>query len=175
MTKRDFFRVIIKLFGLYSLILSVFTFIPTSFSGLFVTNFEILYILYFLVMLCLVVALYVFLILKTDTILRVLKIDKGFDDDNIMMGNFNSEVIYKLALILLGGYLIINYTPDFLYYCYLALKKEVSQNGFSSVIDNFSYQQSVEYFKWAISGANILIGYLLLTNYLKISGWLSHK
>ena len=107
--------------------------------------------------------------------MRALKIDRGFDDDDIMMGNFNSEVIFKLVLILFGGYLIINYTPDFLYYCYLALKKEVAPNGISVITDNFTYQQSVDNFKWAISGSNILIGYLFLTNYSKITNWLSHK
>lgn len=175
MTKRDFFRIIIKLFGLYSLILSVFNYIPSSFSSLIATNFELSFLLLFLGAISLTILIYTFLILKTDTIIRWLKIDSGFDDDNIMLGNFNEAAIIKLALILFGGLLIVNYSPDFLYYCYLALKKEAAPNGLSGVIDSFYNQQIVDYFKWVISGVNIIVGYLLLTNYSRVTNWLSQK
>jgi len=175
MTKRDFFRMIIKLFGLYSLILSVFNYIPSSFSSLIATNFKISFVFMFLGVLATTIFIYVLLILKTDTIIRVLKIDRGFDDDNIMIGNFNEVSIFKFAIILFGGFLTITYLPDFLYYCYFALKKAVAPEGLSDVIDYFPYSPKVDYFKWIISGTNIIIGYLFLTNYSRITNWLSHK
>jgi len=71
--------------------------------------------------------------------------------------------------------LIINYSPDFLYHSYLALKEKVTPNGLSGIVDTFSFRLKVDYFKWIISGINIIVGYLLLTNYDWIARKLSKK
>ncbi len=173
MTKRDFFRIIIKLFGLYSLILVIFTYFPSSISYI-AFDTEPFIILFAAGVILFVVLVYVFLILRTDKIINLLKLDKGFDDDMIELGNFNATKIFKFALIFIGGFLIIDNFPDFLYYCYLAFKNEVSPNGLNFIEEN-SFGSKYDYFNWAISGMNVLIGYLFLTNYDRIAKWLTRK
>ena len=173
MTKRDFFRIIIKLFGLYALIITVFTYIPTNIS--YVTfRFEPIVLLWIFGFVAIAVLIYILLIRKTDLIIDFLKIDKGFDDDRIEFGNFNSQKIIQLALILIGGFLIIDYLPDFLQYTYLAFKKEVSPNGLN-FMEDFSFGKITDYFNWVISGLNLIVGYVLLTNYDRITKWLNRK
>ena len=173
MTKRDFFRIIIKLFGLYSLILTVFTYIPTNIS--YVTfQFEPIVLLWIFGAVTLTVLVYILLIRKTDLIIDFLKLDKGFDDERIEFRNFNSQKIMHLALILIGGFLIIDYLPDFLQYTYLAFKKEVSPNGLNQ-LEDFSFGKITDYFNWVISGMNLIVGYILLTNYDRITKWLNRK
>lgn len=173
MTKRDFFRIIIKLFGLYSLILTVFYYIPSNIS--YVTfQFEPIVLLWLFGASLLAILVYVFLILKTDLIIDLLKIDKGFDDEQIDFGSFNSQKIIQLALIIIGGFLIIDYLPDFLQYTYLAFKKEVSPSGLNQ-LEEFGFGKITDYFNWAISGMNLIIAYFLLTNYNRVTKWLTRN
>ncbi len=173
MTKRDFFRVIIKLFGLYSLILTIFTFIPANLS--FVTyelNFFV--VLLILGITFFIAMIYIFLIRKTDKIIDILKLDKGFDDDRIEIENFNTLNIIKLAVLLVGGFLIIDYFPEFLNHCFFAFKKSVSRNGLLSDIEDVQFSR-IDYFNWSISVMNLVLGYLLLTNYDRITSWLTRN
>ena len=173
MTKRDFFRMIIKLFGLYSLILTVFTYIPKNIS--YVTSeFEPITLLWVLGFVTLTALIYIFLIRNTDLILNKLKIDEGFDDDRIEFTNFDSQKILQLALILIGGLLIIDNFPDFLQYTYLTFKKEVSHKG-PNIFEKYSYDKTKDYLGWAISVVNLIVGYVLLTNYNSIIKWLDRK
>ena len=173
MTKRDFFRIIIKLFGLYALILTIFNYIPSNLN--FVTyDFSFISIIWVLIATGLAVLIYVFLILKTDTLIDLLKLDKGFDDDKIELVNFSSQKIIQLALLLIGGFLIIDYFPNFLNYSYLAFKAQVSFKGLN-YIDELNFGRPLDYFNWAIATINIIIGYLLLTNYYKLAKWLTRK
>ena len=89
MTKRDFFRIIIKLFALYSIILTVFSWIPSNFIYT-VYDFELVPILASIGFTILAVLIYYFLINKTDAIIDFIKIDKGFDDKTIEIGNLGS-------------------------------------------------------------------------------------
>lgn len=173
MTKRDFFRIIIKLFGLYSLILTVFSYIPTNISYVTIA-FEPLTILWIFGATVFVVLTYIFLILKTDKIIDLLKIDKGFDDERIELGNFNNESIFKFALLFIGGLLIVDYVPNFLQYTYLAFKSEVSPRGLN-FLEDMAYGQPLDYFNWVIAGINIILGIILVTNYDSIAKWLTRK
>ncbi|RBP27033.1 hypothetical protein DFR65_11211 [Oceanihabitans sediminis] len=173
MTKRDFFRIIIKLFGLYSLILTVFNYIPSN-IGYVTYDFEPLTLLWILGATAIVVLIYIFLILKTDRIIDLLKIDKGFDDERIEIGNFNSDKILKFALIIIGGFLIIDFLPNFLHYTFLAFKSQVSPKGLN-YLEEIGFGKPSDYFNWTVSTINIIIGIILLTNYDRISKWLIRK
>lgn len=63
MTKRDFFRTIIKLFGLYALILTVFTFIPQHISYV-AFEFDFIVLFWIIGVTVFIVLIYIFLILK---------------------------------------------------------------------------------------------------------------
>lgn len=171
MTKRDFFRVLIKLFGLYSCILTVFNFIPTNISYA-ISNFQPLILLWIVGASALTIALFFLLIFKADKIIDFLKLDKGFDNDSIVLKNFNESKIIKLALIIIGGFLVIENIPDFLSHSYYAFKNQISFN-ISDDAFPFAGNTEVDYFRWFFAAINILLGYLLLTNYSLVSKWLS--
>ena len=173
MTKRDFFRILIKVFGLYSLILTVFYFFPANIS--YVT-FEIrpINFLWVFIAVLIPILIYILLIRKADVIIDALKIDKGFDSENIELGNFNSEKLIYLALIIIGAFLIIDNLSIFLQYTYLAFKKEVTARGLN-FMEEMNFGDSIDYFNWAFSGMNIILGYIILTNYVRITKWLNRN
>jgi hypothetical protein len=173
MSKKDFFRLIIKLFGLYALILTIFNFIPTN-IGYVIADFEPVVLVWIVGVVVVIVLFYIFLIRKTDLIVDWLKLDKGFDDDRIELGNFNSKRIIQFALIIIGGFLLIDHLPYFLQYCYLAFKEQVSPGGMAMTYD-LEFGKTIDYFDWAISAVNILVGYILVTNYRRVSNWLTRK
>ena len=173
MTKRDFFRILIKIFALYSLILTVFYYIPSNISYA-AYGFEPIILLLTLGAIIIPILLFVLLIRKTDLIIDLFKLDKGFDDEQIMFENFDGVKIIQLALLIIGIYLIIYYLPEFLQYVFLAFKKEVTPQG----IDSFVYSNmdtTVDYFNWAISGMNLIVGYVILSNYHRLAKWLNKK
>lgn len=173
MSKKDFFRIIFKLFGLYSVIITVLNYIPANISYVFY-KFEPLIILWVLGATILAIGLYILLIRKTDKILSWLKIEEGFDDDRIEIGNFNGLGVLKLALILIGGFLVVDHLPKLLHYTYLAFKKEVSPNGLN-LLESYDSFGQMDYAQWAISGINVVMGYLLLMNYKRMASWLNKK
>jgi len=173
MTKRDFFKIIIKLFGLYSLILTVFSFIPSNISFIII-DFNLMSVFWILSLTVFVILIYTFLILKTDRLIDFLKIDKGFDDEQIIIGNFNNEQLIKFAIIILGGILIIDYLPNFLQYSFLAFRDKVttSENSLNLFLE---FGTPRDYFNWILAGINTIFGYILMTNFSGISKWLFRK
>lgn len=166
MTKRDFFRILIKIFGLYSLILSIFTLIPQNISNV-LFQFDIMMLLVILASTIISVGMFLVLLFKSDFIIDKLKLDKGFDDDKIIVGNLTNESILKLALIIIGVFLIIDYLPAVLFDLINAFK---TKSTFTSIEGN-----NVNYFDIVIGLVNILLGYLFITNYKIISQFLDKK
>jgi hypothetical protein len=110
----------------------------------------------------LVITFFCFLLIsKADLIINKLELDKGFDDENVILGNMNSFMIFKLAVLLVGFFLIMDYVPSFLYHVINAFKKEVTSYGIDA--------QKVDCFGLTVSFVNIVLGYLLITNYKRIA------
>lgn len=109
MTKKDFFRVLIKIFALYSLVQTTFYAIPSVLSYASYMNYEGL--IFLAVSFAILFGFFLFLIFNTDGIIKTLRLDKNFDDDVIQFGRFNSYNIVKLALIIIAGLLIIENLP----------------------------------------------------------------
>lgn len=154
MTKRDLFILLIKLFGLFSLITSLFAFLPNniSFAMMQIDLFSIVWII---VAIAVVVGLFVVLIFKADKVVRLLKLDQGFDEDRIELGNLKANDIVKLGAFIIGGFLIIDNIPTFLSHSLFAFKSDL-----------IGFEYSIrEKFNWAVCGLNLIIGFLLLTNY----------
>ena len=173
MTKRDFFRIVIRIFALYLLLLVVFNFIPSNLSYASY-GFDFTVILWILGSSILMVLLFLLLLRKSDLVIDVLKLDNGFDDGRIELGSLNSLQIANLALIFIGGFLFLDHIPEFLQFCYLAFKKEVSNNGLG-ILEGSGIDGYMDYFRWSVSGINIILGYLIITNYLKIAKWITKK
>lgn len=170
MTKRDFFRIVLRLFALYLLLLTVFTFIPSNISYQ-LYEFSVWPLLFILGSSVLMFALFFFLLRKSDVIIDVLKLDKGFDDEQINFGSLSSLEILKIGLIFIGGFLVLDNLPQFLNYCYLAFQLEVSPDG-PNIMEMFGLSGNTHNFQWFLSGLNMLLGYLILTNLSRISNYL---
>lgn len=166
MTKRDFFRLIIKLFGLYSGLMTLFTVIPSNISNL-LFQFNVTLLLFIIVMILLVLSFFLFLIFNTDFIIDKLKLDKGFDEEKIQFENLTNDSIVKFAVFIIGGFLIINHFPSFLNYSFHIFKVKVQNSELGYV--------EVNYFNWIISAINILIGYFLITNYKAVAAFFDKK
>jgi hypothetical protein len=163
MTKKDFFRVLIKAFGLFSLITSLFVVFPetmnsvNSYKTYGGAGMELFFmLLYILVVVAFIGFLFVILIRKPDTLIRWLKLDQGFDDDKVQFDGLTPENILKLSSIVIGGLLVIDHFPVFLSYTYSAFSNRVAGAGSG---ENGSF-----YIHWATSILDVLLGYVLLKN-----------
>jgi hypothetical protein len=172
MTKRDFFRVIIKLFGLFQLLIVIFQGVP-QFLQLTAYSLEASSFFFGSLLFGLTIGIFVLLIYKVDTIIDWLKLDTGFDEDRIQFENFNSLQIIKLGLILISGVMILNHFPNLLSQSYLAFKNSAS-TGLISALGTSQYA-ILDYYSWAISGLNVVLGYLLIANYKTVAIWLDNK
>ena len=165
MTKSDLFRIIIKICGIYCFINALFNLIPSiSYSGGF-SSISLKINLFYLLINGLLAYLLIF---QTEKIIRVFRLGKGFDSEQINMQNIKEEGLFKIALIFIGLLMISDNIAQFLDFCYLALKKQVSAIGLDG-IDGAMYEQSLETHYWIINGLNILIGIIILTNHQRIA------
>ncbi len=161
MTTKDFFRLIIKVLGIYCFVEALFTLIPNmSYSGGFLSFHFALNFIYLII-----AGLITYILLfQTDRIIKLFRLTKGFDSNTIEIKDFNTNGLFKFAIILIGLLLIVNNLAQFIDYCYLAFKKQVSAHGLGEV-EGAMLDQHLDYNWWAISGLNILIGILILMNY----------
>ncbi|MBC9796125.1 hypothetical protein [Sinomicrobium weinanense] len=154
MTKRDFFILLIKMFGLYSVVTTLFSVLPGNlpFAIMGTDTYTIILIA---VTVLIAIGLFVALIFKSDRIVTLLKLDKGFDEDKIELGNLKPADIIKIAAFIIGGLLVLDHLPSFLIYSFFAFRSHMA--GVAS--------GAPDRFNWIISGLNVIIGFLLLTNY----------
>ena len=153
MTKRDFFILLIKLFGLSYLIKSLFL------STLVLRQLDVVALISLLVALTVVAGLFWLLIFRADKVVSFLQLESGLSDERIELGNIRTEDIIKIGTFIIGGLLVIDSIPQFLSHAYWFVRGNNSEQGFNS---SDSYDLSV-------SGLNILLGYLLVTNYAFVS------
>ncbi len=160
MTKKDLFRLIIKILGLYFLITTAFGIFPTILT--FIQSWKFfLETSSVLGNIVIILLLSIFLIYEPDKIIDWLKLDKNFDNNKIELEKLGAEDILKIAIITLGGILIINNLFGFL----------------SSLLSIFKL--SAHNNRWNLdilpNGLNIIIGYLMITNYNAISRFIMKK
>src|SRR5690554_4793951 len=101
MTKRDFFILLIKVFGLFTLITSVFSGIPSSVT-LALMGVDFVSILWIMLAATAVGGLFVVLVFKADRVVQVLRLDRGFDDDRIELGNLKPADVVRIAAFIFG-------------------------------------------------------------------------
>lgn len=154
MTKRDFFIVTIKLFGLFSLVTSVFSVIPSNISFALM-DIDIVSILWIMIAAAAIGGLFVLLVFKADKVVHALRLDRGFDDNRIELGSLKSADIIKIGTFMIGGLLILNNIPGFLSHSLFAFKGR-------NIGVEYTMQDK---FDWAVSAINLVVGYLLLVNY----------
>ena len=162
MAIRSFWTVLIKVLGLYMLfealialpqiLITIYFFISHSDSsgdnlsmlteGLYLTGVVLLY-----------VQLFRYCIFKTDLIINKLKLDQGFEDDRFEF-NIHRSTILKIAIIIIGGFLLIDNIP-------LLCKDGLS---YFQQVDNFRRFTDSPQAKYIVfEFLKVFIGYFMLT------------
>ena len=175
MTKTDFFRLMIKIFGLYLLVSIIFSTLPSCFT-MFIEYFRyesfgtdgIPFVIWCIICFFVPILLFILLIRKADTIIKFLKLDKGFDDDVINLKNFDKLQIFKMAAIIIGGIIFIENISPFLSDVLFYFKSKVGNDLFYKV--EYSPRDSAN---TTISALNIIVGYFLMAKNEAIARFIS--
>ena len=153
MTNKDFFRLMIKLFGLYQFLLLIFTSLPRNLQLLFNDFFSISSIITLILITLFVLAVYYVFVKKPDLIIDFFKLDKGFDNNEITVSNLNSDTILQIGMVLIGGFLIVD---NFSYF----ISSFITYFKISYMSENL---ESLKIFESLIlGGANLIIGFCLI-------------
>lgn len=168
MNIKDFFRLLIKIFGLY-LFITLLIQVVQSISYISL-DFGIGLILISVGTIGLSVAILYYLFTQGDAIINFLKLDKGFDNEEMHITGITMEHIIALATLFLGGSIIANNLPDFIYNCFLAFKEKITDHSLS-VLRSVPY--TVNYSVWFKDAFMVVTGYLMITNYRRITLWMT--
>ena len=167
MTKRDFFILLIKIFGLYTLMATLFSAFPRQIGFLLqpLVPINLATIIVLIASIVLVLFIFIVLIFSAEKVVKLLKLDKGFDEERIELGKMDSEQLIKIGVFFIGGLVFIEHLPEFLSQTIFAFK--ASQIGLEHTEQDKMW--------WLADGLSFLIGFLLLTNYAFIAKLLKAK
>jgi hypothetical protein len=164
MTKRDFFIIIIRLFGVY-LLSTVFSSLIGTVWGLMAT-LTTDQIVWMMTSLFLILALFVALIFYPEHVVDLLRLDRGFDDLRIEFGSVQRAQLLGVAVLILGGMLFVNNLPYLLNNLFNKLTSVTIQDIHVSVYERYS---------WVVPAISLMVGYLLIINQHKIGNWLARQ
>lgn len=170
MTKKDLFRVLIKLFGLYASITLLFYHLPDLLANLFF-GFDYPDSFYAIIFAFALISLFVLLMYNGDKIIAWLKLDQGYDDDRIDFKGLTILQIANFAIVVIGGLLIIDNLTILLEQSYYFIQENISNDADYGLLDIFSQSQFSQLLFFT-SLIKIIVGYLFLTNFTRISSWL---
>lgn len=159
MTKKDLFRIIIKLFGLYVAI-GAFAALPGVFTA-FLYGFDPVYGLILLGSVLVALLILFLLLIKTDAIIRMFKLDTGFDDDKLDGAQFSSESIIKLAILLIALFLILDSFPEIVTNLFYLFKNSIPQNNMDGLLDLYRPVQA-DYYVLTNCSIRLVVGVLLV-------------
>lgn len=171
MTKKDFFRIIMKCLGLYFIVYILFSILPSNIT--FVLMAPDISGIIWIILVIIVILIIAFILFKPDIIIKLLKLDQGFDEDRIDLPNFNSEKILKLAIMIIGGIIIIRYLPEFMTRSLVATKVLIGGENPDYILLKYNSQKDTIY--WITSIVNLIIGFIMLTKYNLISRLINYK
>lgn len=161
MTKRDFFILLIKLFGLSSAVSVLFSSLPT----VFMYSVDPISTILMIIVCLLVCALCWLLIFHADSLVRLLRLDKGFDDDRIEFCNLQSVAVIKIAVLIIGGVLFVSNLPNLISQSFWLIREDNLGNEISAK----------DKVMLSVQVLNLLIGYLLFTNYDVVANYFDRK
>ena len=170
MSTKDFFTLALKLFALYTLIGIIFGVIPSYLSVLTHTPYgdeDLAGAAYAVAAVALLTMLFVYLANKSQWLVTKLKLDRGFDTDRIPLDKLDARTIVKVGCFVIGGVIFLDNLPYFLMHLYAAFRMDVdSGSGIMGGIQFlFGDSLSGHVEKLVINGLNLVISWLLLTNY----------
>ena len=165
MKTKDFFTLMVKLFGLYSLIISVFSLLPQSISLVAIGWESKWYILVLLTGILLTILMYYLFIRNANIIVEFLKIDRGFEKDEIDFSQFKEDAIVKVAFIILGGILLIESLPAFIGETLRAI----------NVDSNYDVFKTADYPFWLLHFIKLILSLGLIFYYRRIQLFLFNR
>lgn len=153
MSTRDFFILLIKVFGLYSLILTLFS-LPGVIANYVFPFYGMEIILLLVVGMVVSFGLIYLLIKMAPKLVDLLRITDGFESPAIQFGQLTAAEIVKIGTFTAVGFLLLDCIPDFLTHTFYFFKTDVGGREYG--------QQ--EMFDWVLSGVTIVFCWFLLTN-----------
>lgn len=165
---RDFFILITKLFGLYSLLIVLFGILPNSLQYIQFIEFPGEYygvVLMIAFMLVLLLGFLVILIWYADKLVDFLKLENGFSGDEINLKVFDDKSIVKLASILFGAFFFVDALPTFINYTMGAFQVKAT----------YGELDSNRNFYWIASIFQMLVGAYLVVSFKKVQQFLLKK
>ena len=161
MTKKDFFTILVKLFGLYIFITTLFSTVPFI-MGIAQMESDLNGYLYGIGCFALFGVLFFLLLTQAEKVVIFLKLDKGFDTDFIQIEKLDKMQILQLGLIIVGGLVFLEHLPELLSNCFY-LFKSMSQKSID--IDQTEFRTNKDYVYIAKDVISVILGYLILTNH----------
>jgi hypothetical protein len=138
MTKRDFFRTAIKVVGVFYFI-SIFITQLSWLIGMLTSQFDLFSFIFSVFALGLHLLAFVLMIFKTDFIIDLFKLERGFDDDAFTVSAPNLNTLIAGGIFIFGLYLSVDsLTPALSYFLNLFAADVSSQPGqFLAIIPDF--------------------------------------
>lgn len=170
MTKRDLFRILIRLTGIFLLcnISLGLIMYPFGVGSSFLESCLIIGVA--VVAVGVQVAISLFLIFKGDVLINLLKLDKNYDSDTVNFGKETGLRLVEAAIIIVGGWLIVSNISPILVEMVSWFKSLVAHDPFFMSLysnNNTSYIY--------IDVVNLIIGSLLVFNYRTVAGFVFRK
>jgi len=170
MTPRSFWAILIKILGIYILIESV-TSIPQFLGTVYlystqsngvnsVMELTALSILFIIIYLLILRSIF----FKTDWIIDKLKLDQGFENERFEF-NMHRSIILKIAIMVIGGLLVINNFPPLCEYTFNCFRKSDTFGGFDK---NPETRYVILYFIRTLAGYFMLTCSRLLVNFFEL-------
>jgi hypothetical protein len=158
---RDFLRLLLKLFGLYLLISTVFS-IPAYIVYMVQTGTDLVPILFNIAGEVFVIAalacIFFYLVFNPDKIIDRLKLDRGFEATHIHFEKLSSGLVLKIGISIVGLLLFVRNISDLLTYGYRIFKKSVTAS------EDYFGGGAEEQVSAVIALLNIIVAFILITN-----------
>ncbi len=169
MTKKDLFKIILKLYGLYSLIGVLIQFSIIGYNSYYELNSYYdpsMFIVPFITLLVIGILLF-----KPGVIVRLFKLDSGFDNNEVSSNSLDGKSITKMALVAISIYMILENIGPFISQILFSFKKSVSRNNLDIMLESFN-RHPLDYNIMISSGICLFLGFLLLTNHMRVINWI---
>lgn len=162
---RDLLLLVLRIYGISILL---FHSVPMLVSNMtfyisVLTEWQTDMVVYVLAIIILPITLALVLIFGSSWLITIFRLDKGFQSNEVMFNSNTPHQLLKLAVILLGGYLIIDNIANTL--THIAEAFRISLSGF----------EDDTYHNFWKSGLSVFIGALLITNREALAKWLMPK
>jgi len=161
----DIIRLLIKLFSLFFLAYSLIT-ILSQITMSITIGAELIYLISAAIQIVFMFLVFWLLFFKTNWIIRILKLDQGYENDMIELKDSKKEPILDLAIVIVGGIVLVKYFPIFLSNLIFAFQ---ASSGVNDVTDSYMSDMKI---RIATNLLGIIIGYLLITNRRRLIKWL---